>query len=62
MERAHDGTNTLTQIARCAPQVNSILDENGLTFDSEALDIVFKKFDVDGSGTMDSILFRWPQT
>ena len=35
-------------------EVNSILEENGLTFDSEALDIVFKKFDVDGSGTLRS--------
>mmetsp|Transcript_36872 Transcript_36872/g.99192 ORF Transcript_36872/g.99192 Transcript_36872/m.99192 type:complete len:437 (+) Transcript_36872:462-1772(+) len=34
-------------------EVNAILEENGLTFDSEALDIVFKKFDVDGSGTLD---------
>ena len=33
-------------------QVTAILAENGLTFDTEALDIVFKKFDVDGSGTL----------
>jgi Ca2+-binding EF-hand superfamily protein len=34
-------------------EVESILAENGLTFDQEELESVFARFDVDNSGTLD---------